>query len=581
MSEPSGSGPPKTGPPLPSKAIGNLATTTRGGSAKMKFVPTLPVRRKKEEPKPDPKAEPSSSTDSGPNRGPGRGRGRGRGLGRGEGRGGGGAGSKASSRAPPQEMVASGPFALGPAMGGKSGGWSGSGGGLGGGGRSTPRSNFSPIVPMGGPGGRSSTSLGAGLTSSEAPSLFKREVRDGQEDGDEGEGGDGDVKMKTEDAYSDPEDGVEIIDIDDVRRMDWMAPESLAKERNGDKKRKKNKNKNKKVKGEVGDERDKGKVKVEPEEIDISTPEVPDQVDAANALDLSESEEEEELEDIINDFTLQEEEMVDTDLNVRQEKLYFFQFPEPFPTFYAPTPPPPPPPASTQTQIQIQSMDVDGDETTPGLGPDKANKKTVSFAPDVKASSSASVSGSGIGTGTVSPAEEGKKDEEAEAPLDGIIGQLEIHRSGAVRMRLENGILLDVTAATQPSFLQHAIYINIDNTNTNAENGNNNEKRMCVLGEVNRRFNVSPNVDALLEALERADLEEEVRAQAKKEEEARGALGTLGEGAVKREGERGVGGAGAGGARRSNAGAGAKGKGKEREGAGTGTGTGVKSRKKK
>ena len=53
-------------------------------------------------------------------------------------------------------------------------------------------------------------------------------------------------------------------------------------------------------------------ITAEPEEIDISTPEVPDQVDAANALDLSESEEEEELEDIINDFTLQEEEMVDT-----------------------------------------------------------------------------------------------------------------------------------------------------------------------------------------------------------------------------------------------------------------------------
>ena len=101
-----------------------------------------------------------------------------------------------------------------------------------------------------------------------------------------------------------------------------------------------------------------------------------------------------------------------------------------------------------------------------------------------------------------------------------------------------------------------------------------------MLGEVNRRFNVSPNVDALLEALERADLEEEaVRAQAKREAEER----MLGEGAVKREGERGVGGAGAGagGARRGNAsaGAGSKGKGKEKEGAGAGVG--AKSRKKK
>lgn len=30
-------------------------------------------------------------------------------------------------------------------------------------------------------------------------------------------------------------------------------------------------------------------------------------------------------------------------------------------------------------------------------------------------------------------------------------------------------------------------------------------KRMCVLGEVNKRFTVSPNVDMLLNALEVAD----------------------------------------------------------------------------
>ena len=77
-----------------------------------------------------------------------------------------------------------------------------------------------------------------------------------------------------------------------------------------------------------------------------------DNVDLANALDLSESEEEEELEDIINDFALQEEDLetvrfpphyfflslyfvlnIIQDLNVRQEKLYFFQFPDLFPTF--------------------------------------------------------------------------------------------------------------------------------------------------------------------------------------------------------------------------------------------------------
>ena len=29
---------------------------------------------------------------------------------------------------------------------------------------------------------------------------------------------------------SDPEDGVEIVDIQEIKRMDWMAPETLSKE---------------------------------------------------------------------------------------------------------------------------------------------------------------------------------------------------------------------------------------------------------------------------------------------------------------------------------------------------------------
>lgn len=49
------------------------------------------------------------------------------------------------------------------------------------------------------------------------------------------------AKSKEEDAevYSDPEDGIEIIDMENVRSMDWMAPESLKKEREGDKRRRK------------------------------------------------------------------------------------------------------------------------------------------------------------------------------------------------------------------------------------------------------------------------------------------------------------------------------------------------------
>jgi DNA-directed RNA polymerase III subunit RPC4 len=45
----------------------------------------------------------------------------------------------------------------------------------------------------------------------------------------------------------------------------------------------------------------------------------------------------------------------------------------------------------------------------------------------------------------------------------------------------------------QPSFLQHAVYLDMPN------------KQLCVLGEVNKRFVVSPNVETLLAAMESAD----------------------------------------------------------------------------
>lgn len=47
-----------------------------------------------------------------------------------------------------------------------------------------------------------------------------------------------------------------------------------------------------------------------------------------------------------------------------------------------------------------------------------------------------------------------------------------------------------MTAATQPSFLQHAVHLDMA------------KKRLCVLGELNRRFIVSPNIDTLIESLE-------------------------------------------------------------------------------
>lgn len=63
--------------------------------------------------------------------------------------------------------------------------------------------------------------LGSGLTQTTAPTLgIKKEPK--SED---------DVKVESdEEVYSEPDEGVEIVDISDVRKMDWMAPETLRRE---------------------------------------------------------------------------------------------------------------------------------------------------------------------------------------------------------------------------------------------------------------------------------------------------------------------------------------------------------------
>lgn len=86
----------------------------------------------------------------------------------------------------------------------------------------------------------------------------------------------------------------------------------------------------------------------------------------------------------------------DTEMNIDHDtrQFYFFQFPSPFPSYSAN------PPA-----------------------------KKVSFSPDVKSEVEAQASSA----------------TEIKEQLDGTIGHLEVYRSGAVKMRLANGILLDVS----------------------------------------------------------------------------------------------------------------------------------------
>ena len=98
-------------------------------------------------------------------------------------------------------MTASGPFAMGPSQAGSSA-W-----------RSGPRVSTAPTAPRGPP---DPAALGANLTKTAAPALKKEERVEPRVHVDE------DAEV-----YSDPDEGVEIVDMKNVHTMDWMAPESV------------------------------------------------------------------------------------------------------------------------------------------------------------------------------------------------------------------------------------------------------------------------------------------------------------------------------------------------------------------
>ena len=88
-------------------------------------------------------------------------------------------------------------------------------------------------------------------------------------------------------------------------------------------------------------------------------------------------------------------------------------------------------------------IDVDKKPDSKAEGSEKGKK--VTFAPDVKPAS-------GPSTPSTTPAPDGVKTEDsnamaskAEPELDGVIGKLEIYQSGTVKIRLNNGILFDVS----------------------------------------------------------------------------------------------------------------------------------------
>ena len=109
------------------------------------------------------------------------------------------------------------------------------------------------------------------------------------------------------------------------------------------------------------------------------------------------------------------------DTDIRQERLYFFQFPEPFPVF--------------QSQNAQTNADIKGKAKADSAAGEESAKK-VTFAEDTKPPAAVPAASADGQAATDKAAES--------STVDGVIGQLEIYESGTVKMRMRNGIVMDV-----------------------------------------------------------------------------------------------------------------------------------------
>ncbi|KAG8881554.1 hypothetical protein FRB97_009388 [Tulasnella sp. 331] len=419
---------PQVMPSTGTRGIGNTAVlppgTTRTGVPRMTFQPFNPMRRKlpslmrsstqdMDDKQPDVPAQGQETLPRGRGRGRGEGGPSGRGRGKGE-----------------VAMVASGPFAMGPAASGSSTSFRRMG------------ESFTP------------TGLGASRIStpqSSASGEVSKKYDQGLDDSD------GDSETFEEDG------GEQKVDMRHVQRLDWSAPVAL-KQTASDKRAIRPK---KELKVKIEDSTSLGH--------DLITSEPPESepmVDAsearelANALDLSESEEEEEdEEDIMRHFTRRHLARQTTDT----EKLYFFQFPSPFPAF-AP---------SLDVVIDVNASGQDESIHSSSTDAKQIKGKAVSWAPGVKPEDE-DIKSSRKLTG-------GKNKSSSE--IDGVIGQMEIYENGEVKIRLGEGALMTVKAATPISFLQQAVEVDIA------------RGRMNALGQISRKFIVQPDIQALLDEL--------------------------------------------------------------------------------
>lgn len=364
-------------------------------------------------------------------------------------------------------------------------------------------------------------------------------------------------KLRDAEQYSDQEDDVEIVDMGNVAELDELAPRSLPRMQEKDKKKGKGVVKKEKGKGKEG----AGIVKPDPEDEEASdrarlqgsesgsgsassTPPViggvvkkkkakkeeagmpgapsdneDDDGDAgaeevvrgADALDLSESEEEEMMDDLADDFVFD-----DTHSDGGggdNNRLYLFQFPQMFPKFKAakakpiPTAKPESDAEASSSTVQASSSSGGGppasalSSSPPGGSKDKP-KRSVAFAEGVKngtatppdnrdrkptpAELSAGMKRSAMDNSShLDPL----SNSSSQSGPEGMIGRLQIYKDGRVEMHFgspTNPLVMEVAGGSQSSFLQDVALLDAK------------EKRATVLGEVHRKFTVSPGVEGML-----------------------------------------------------------------------------------
>lgn len=368
-------------------------------------------------------------------------------------------------------------------------------------------------------------------------------------------------KLKDKEEYSDQEEEVEIVDLDDVGELDAMAPRALPRMQDVEKKKKQERKKQVKKK-EKEEQREKAKelassssssamdvdppaagtaspqVKADPEDVEAAnraalqngkteqdeskkaTTISPDDSDASDvdsdddrpkdgkvvdALDLSESEEEETMDDLVDDFVFDDENL-DTDHGGvdPSNRLYLFQFPQLFPRFKV-----------SKDQRRRQAAAAASAATAKTEPPHPAAKMASSPPPKSALSTSppgskgrrsvafaeGTVGGGGAPSSSTSVKREHDEDAAGKPPAstakprpgpEGRVGSLKVYRDGRVEMHFTRKdpaqpLVMELTGGSQTSFLQDLAVLDPV------------KREAYILGEIQRKFVCSPGVEGMLD----------------------------------------------------------------------------------